>query len=119
MKHRIKSVRENAGLSQGKFAERLNISRNFANQIETGGRKPSDRTILDICRVFHINENWLRTGEGDMYADVEDPFMKVCIEIGATDIRLQDLIMRFWSLSKEKQQLFWDFIDSIPKKETE
>ena len=119
MKNRIKTVRENAGLSQGKFAERLNISRNFANQIETGNRKPSDRTISDICRVFHINENWLRTGDGEMYAETEDEFINTCIEIGATDIRLQDLIMRFWKLPEERKQEFWDFIDSIPRKDKE
>lgn len=119
MRIRIKSVRESAGLSQGDFAKKLNISRNFANQIETGNRKPSDRTIMDICRVFHINENWLRTGEGEMYADTEDAFIKTCIEIGATDIRLQDLIMKYWNLSDEKKEFFWDFIDSIAKKKTE
>ena len=119
MKNRIKQVRKNANLTQKKFADALNISQNFANQVETGNRNPSDRTILDICRVFNINENWLRTGEGDMYAETEDKFLKTCIEIGATDIRLQDLIMRFWNLSDESKQSFWDFIDSIPKKETE
>ena len=28
---------------------------------------PSDRTILDICREFDVNEHWLRTGEGEMF----------------------------------------------------
>ena len=119
MENRIKSVRENTGLPQGKFAERLNITRNYLNLVENGKRNPSDRLIADICRIFHINENWMQTGEGDMYAETDDPFLKTCIEIGATDIRLQDLIMRFWNLSDESKQRFWDFVDSIPKKDTE
>lgn len=66
MNERIKQVRMEAGLTQLQFAERLSLSRNFIATLETGGRKPSDRTISDICREFGISESWLRTGEGDM-----------------------------------------------------
>lgn len=66
MNDRIKQIRQNAGLTQLQFAERLGLSRNFIAVIETGGRVPSDRTITDICREFNINEEWLRTGNGDM-----------------------------------------------------
>ena len=31
-----------------------------------GIRDLSDRAIRDICREFNINEEWLRTGDGDM-----------------------------------------------------
>lgn len=34
-----------------------------------GVRNPSDRTILDICREFGVNEVWLRTGEGEPYRE--------------------------------------------------
>ena len=43
------------------------MSENFIWQIEKGQREPSDRTISDICRVYAINESWLRTGEGEMH----------------------------------------------------
>lgn len=33
----------------------------------SGVKQPSDRTIADICRTFDVNEEWLRTGEGDMF----------------------------------------------------
>lgn len=36
-------------------------------QVETEKEKFSDRSIRDICREFHVNEAWLRSGEGDMY----------------------------------------------------
>lgn len=55
-------------LTQAEFAKKLNLSRNFINLIESGQREPSGRTISDICRIFCISENWLRTGSGDMQA---------------------------------------------------
>lgn len=64
---RIKQIRKAAGLTQGEFAERINLSRNYIAMIEIGQREPSERTIDDICRVFGVSKLWLDTGEGEMY----------------------------------------------------
>ena len=64
---RILSVRKEAGLSQSAFGEKLNISQNFVWMMESGKRSPGDRTISDICRIFGVDEVWLRTGEGKMH----------------------------------------------------
>ena len=53
--------------SIGEFADKIGLSRNFIAQLETGSKAPSDRTILDICKEFSVNETWLRTGAGDMF----------------------------------------------------
>lgn len=67
MKTRIRIVRESERLTQAEFGERLNLSRSFVCALENGQREPGPRTILDICREFQISENWLRTGDGEMY----------------------------------------------------
>lgn len=64
---RILAIRKESGLSQSAFGEKLNLSQNFVWMIEKGQREPSDRTISDICRVYGINEPWLREGVGEMY----------------------------------------------------
>ena len=68
MKNRIALVRKNAGLSQQEMAERLGLSRNFISLMENGNRIPSDRTISDMCRIFDIQEDWLRYGLEPMQA---------------------------------------------------
>jgi transcriptional regulator with XRE-family HTH domain len=63
MNDRIKHLRKDVlKMSQKDFAESLNLSENFVWMIEKGNRIPSDRTISDICRIFSINEDWLRNG---------------------------------------------------------
>ncbi len=69
---RIIQIREQTGLSQEKFAERLGLSRNFINQVENGKKNISDRTISDICREFNINEEWLKKGTGEMNKQNDD-----------------------------------------------
>lgn len=68
MNERISLIRKKAGLTQEEFGEKVGgLSRNYIWMVEKGERVPSDRTISDICRIFNVNENWLRTGEGEMF----------------------------------------------------
>lgn len=67
MKDRIKLIRKNAGVTQEEFAVSLGLSRIMIAHVETEKASLSDRSIRDICRLYNVNEEWLRTGEGDMY----------------------------------------------------
>ena len=67
MNERIKKILEELGLKKVEFAERLHISRPYASELCSGAKAPSDRTISDICDKFGIREEWLRTGEGEMF----------------------------------------------------
>lgn len=55
-------------LTQQDFSKALNISRSNMGNIETGQISLTERIILDICEKFNVNETWLRTGEGEMFA---------------------------------------------------
>lgn len=67
LKDSFKELRKELNVTQQEFADKLKISRNFVAQIEMGSKVPSDRTIDDVCREFNVNEEWLRTGNGDMF----------------------------------------------------
>lgn len=67
MNERIKAVRKAMGLTQQAMADALNLKRNTVGAYEIGAITPSDRTIADICQKYNVDENWLRTGEGDMF----------------------------------------------------
>lgn len=64
---RIGDLIDKLNIKKTVFAERINVSQAFVSQLCSGSKQPSDRTILDICREFNVNETWLRTGEGDMF----------------------------------------------------
>ena len=69
MNTRIKKLRKALELTQQSFADRLGLKQNSIALIESG-RKTSDQTIRNICREFHVNEEWLRTGAGEMFERV-------------------------------------------------
>ena len=63
---RIRQIRENSRLNQGEFAKRLNFSQGAVSDFE-GNKKPiAEKYIQLICLEFGVNEDWLRTGNGDM-----------------------------------------------------
>ena len=64
---RRRKVVELSGLSKTAFAQKINVSQQYISKLVNNGT-PSDRTISDICREFGVNEIWLRTGVGEMFA---------------------------------------------------
>lgn len=64
---RIREIRSALGLSQRKFAAGISITGQAIAQFENGKLTPGERTIQDICREYHVNESWLKTGEGEMF----------------------------------------------------
>lgn len=68
MHTRINILVSNSGLTKTEFAKRLGISQPFLSQLCSGVKIPSDRTISDICRIFDIQEDWLRHGLEPMRA---------------------------------------------------
>ena len=88
MNERIKKILEELGLKRIDFANRLHISQPFASELCSGAKSPSERTISDICREFGVNESWLRTGEGEMFAAptaASDKIMDFAAEVAHND----------------------------------
>ncbi len=67
---RIKKVRKGLDLTQQEFANRIGSSANVLTNYETGRRNPSGSVINNICKEFNVREEWLRTGEGEMFIQV-------------------------------------------------
>lgn len=67
MKNRLKEIRKGQGLTQQEFSDRLGIQRNAIANCESGRAELSDAVIALICRTYNVNEDWLRTGEGEMF----------------------------------------------------
>lgn len=67
---RIKEVRKVKNMRQCDFGEKLGVKETTVTSWETGKRNPSEAVILAICKEFSINEDWLRTGQGEMLQPV-------------------------------------------------
>ena len=64
---RLRELRKTLKLNQTNFAKQLGMTQTAYSMIENGNNPLSDRHIKVICSSFNVNENWLRTGEGDRF----------------------------------------------------
>lgn len=105
MVHRLKEVRKALGFNQTDFAKHLGITQTAYSMIENGNNPLSDRHIKVICSSFNVNENWLRTGEGDMF--FSSPYEKEFTEIfgNLTPATQQYLLLMAKELLKTQQKL--------------
>ena len=110
---RIGELIESLGMKKVRFAERLKIDQSYVTQLTSGKRKPSDRTISDICREFNVREEWLRNGRGEMFLDfTEDEFSKAAATL-SNDSFVRSLIVEYWKLDDDSKELFRNFIHKL------
>ena len=69
MNNKIKIVREALGLSQREFGEKIGVSRDVISNMEYGRVQPKELLVKHICEFYGINEQWMRTGQGDMFSE--------------------------------------------------
>ena len=73
MNNRLRLIRKERHLTQEEFGKKIGIeSRAHISALENGNRTITDRIINDVCREFNVNEEWLRTGKGEMYKTTTD-----------------------------------------------
>lgn len=72
LKERIRTLRKELGLNQSDFGNKIGVKQGTVAGYESGARTPLDTVIASICREFNVNENWLRTGEGEMFEQMTE-----------------------------------------------
>jgi transcriptional regulator with XRE-family HTH domain len=69
--NKIKELRKYFGLTQTKFGKSIGKSLTTIQYWESGKSVPDDSTIQLICMKYNVNEQWLRTGQGQMFKQKE------------------------------------------------
>lgn len=123
IQERIRFIRKEVlKLNQADFAQKIKISRSNLGNIETGSVNLTDRIVYQICQTFDINEEWLRTGNGEMYAENDESIVRELIEKYHMTENQQRIMYAFLAMDDEKRErvatAFFDFIDSMRQQES-
>lgn len=111
---RIKELRKNQKLTLEKFGETLGVTKVAISNIENGKRNLTEQMFKSICREYNVNEEWLRTGKGDMYKLVEDEVSAAASDItDSDDDFIKDFIVIYRSLSPSSKYALHELIMGI------
>ena len=113
MNERIKLLRKHFDLTQDAFAARIGVKRGAIANYEIGRNIPADSVVALICREFNVREEWLRTGEGDMFA----PSPSSALDALAAERGLSRgeviLVEKLLELKPEVRQAILDYIVGV------
>lgn len=119
MNERIKEIRNALSLTQQEFADKIKVKRNTVATYEMGRSIPSDSAIALICKVFNVNEHWLRDGTGEMFIkkskDEQIAEMLGEIQSEGEDTFKHRLITALANLDESGWEALEKLIDSIAK----
>lgn len=113
---RIYLLRNELNLSQEAFGTRINVTKFSISSYEKGKNAVKDRVISDICREFNVNEDWLRTGEGDMFNKLSTAELAANIVGKAltTDNEfMHNVFIALGQMSTEQWTMVENFVNSI------
>lgn len=104
MNERIARLIELLGIKKVDFANAIGVSQPFVSELCSGAKSPSDRTVSDICRVFNVNEDWLRRGDesNGIFKQVppDTQLSRIFSEIQLSeDDTIKAIIRTYWGLS--------------------
>lgn len=100
-------------MTQEEFSNAIGLKRNTIALIETNKNVMSDRTISDICREFNVNEEWLRNGTGEIFAeDIKSEIDAVCQKYKFSTLE-RNILENFATKDERDRKQFLDFATSL------
>ena len=122
MNERIKILRKKLNLTQQQFADKIKVKRNTVATYEMGRSIPSDSAIALICKTFHVNEEWIRSGNGEMFEEVPEEDEKAAFVSSLLDAEndpfykiIEEIMRTFDQLSPKSQEAIRDFSGKLLK----
>lgn len=113
---RIKEVRKARGLNQKEFSDKIGLTQSAVSRMESADVAIIDQNVRLICQTFHINEEWLRTGQGKMdEVKVEAP-IEALVKQYRLDNSQRALVEAFLSLTDEQRSAVVDAACAIADK---
>jgi transcriptional regulator with XRE-family HTH domain len=120
MNERIKELRMTLKLTQEIFGKHLGVKKNAVSQLESGKNNVTEQMLKAICREFHVSEQWLRDGIGDMFVQPDDETaVLVSNLLENTDDEFYtlvlDIVRTYQQLQPESQIVFRNFCQQLVK----
>jgi transcriptional regulator with XRE-family HTH domain len=100
-------------LTQQEFAERIGLKRNTIGQYEIGRNNPTSSVINLICREYGVNEEWLKTGEGEIFAPKPVDDLEVLVNKYNLSHNDYVLLEKFIEMSDSERKVILDYIIKV------
>lgn len=103
---RVRYLRKNVlHLNQAEFGAALHLRQQSICMMETC-TGVTDRNIAAICGQWNVRQEWLRTGEGEIFSSRPAP---------AAQLDMRRLYEVYAALDDRRRALFWQLYEQVAK----
>lgn len=97
---RVREIRKTISLTLEQFGNRIGVGNTAISKIERGENALTPMARKLICREFGVNENWLKTGEGEMFSRTEKDELDDVLTKFDLPLELRGLFLNYLELSE-------------------
>lgn len=116
MNERIRQLRKLLGLTLEEFGAKVGVTKQTVSRIENGVNAVTDQMFKSICREWNVNEEWLRTGEGEMFVEMTRD-EQIASFIGSIQANVDDSFKkRFISMLSTLDEPEWELLEKMALK---
>jgi len=115
---RFRELRKACGKTQAEMGKVLGVTTSGVSDIESKRRNVTEQHIIMLSnwKGKNVNTEWLRTGQGEMFADIpqEDEYFKAATQISKNgDDLIMSMIVEYWKLDENSKETFRKYIRSV------
>lgn len=113
MNERIKQIRQHFQQTQKDFGISLGVSRDTFASYESGRVIPSNTFVQLLCSMYVVNEDWLRTGNGEMFSQESLSFVEKLSDEFKLSMYGRKMIECYLELDERQQSTIDQFLRSF------
>lgn len=113
--NRIRELRKDfLKITLEEFGKKVGVTKVAISRLESGERNVTDQMCKSICREFNVNEQWLRTGEGEMFlqSDPDEEYKKAAEKLSDDEL-VRAILVEYFKLDDHGKKLLKEFVYSI------
>lgn len=110
---RVREVRNALNLTQKEFGQKVTLAQTYLSQIEKGDRDVTEKIQKLICLQFGVNEEWLQTGNGEMFVGDDNALLSQLAKQYRLDDLSKTILSAYANLDVSKRAAFNAFVREI------
>lgn len=117
---RVFDLRKQLNLTLEKFGEPLGVTKTAISRIEKEERTITDQMAKAICREYGVNEEWLLSGNGEMFKQPSDEighYVEDLLEYDGVGNPFYDMIIemmkKYQELDEKSKTVIREYFKSV------
>lgn len=110
---RFREFRERLKISQKALGDALGLSNSGISNIEKGIRSVTDKHIKLLCATFNANEEWLRTGIGNMFVESDSTILSQLSKEYGLDSFEHAMISSFLKMNPVQRKALKEYVKTL------